>query len=455
MTATRALVWVRAASPGTVEVVARAESGPEIRVRGPVQEDRDRTALLRLRGLVPGSRIRFSVRLLEAGGPGRAIHGSFRTPPRANVAAPVRMAFGGDLGGQNVCRDLSEGFGIFHALDRYAPDVFVALGDMIYADGECLAHGRYRNAQLPGSAGAARDLESFRAHWRYARADPSFRKLLSHTSYVATWDDHEVSDDFGPLHDTGAAPPEAAATHLLPLGLRAFLEYNPVRSAGPASPHRLFRSLRFGRHLELFVLDTRQYRDSNAAPDASRGPPKSLLGRAQRRWLERALASSDATWKVIASSVPLSIPTGVRPGEGRDGWANGEGATGFETELWEIVQSLEESSIRESVWITADVHHAALIRYTPLPVRDPALHLHEVVAPALWAGVGAFRGLDPSFGPELRFVHAPQDPSALHSLPEARGYMGFGALEVDASGRLTIRLLDAQGASLYAETLLP
>lgn len=458
VTPTGALVWVRAAAPGTIELEARTGSGKVIRVRGPVRDDSDRTALLRLENLAPETRYRYAIRLLERGGGdavGRGAHGSFQTPPLASVAAPIRLAFGGDLGGQNVCRDLSLGFGVFAAVDRYAPDVFVALGDMIYADGSCRKQGRYGNPQLPASSGPANDLDGFRSHWRYTRADPGLRNLLSHTSYVATWDDHEVINDLGPLHDTRVGPAGEAGAHLLPLGLRAFLEYNPIRSARPGSPHRLFRSLRYGRHLELFILDTRQYRDSNRALDAPRGAPKSLLGETQLRWLERALAASTATWKVIASSVPLSIPTGSRPKDGRDGWASGDGETGFETELWKIVRSLEENSVRKSIWITADAHYAALIRYTPLPERDPALELHEVVAPALWAGIGSFPGVDPSFGPELRFVHAPTNPSEIRSLSAARGYLGFGALEVEASGRLTIRLLDARGDTLYAETLLP
>jgi alkaline phosphatase D len=59
--------------------------------------------------------------------------------------------------------------------------------------------------------------------------------------------------------------------------------------------------------VELFILDTRQYRSRNSEPD---GPGKSMLGETQRRWLLDGLAASDAVWKVVVTSVTLSVPTG-------------------------------------------------------------------------------------------------------------------------------------------------
>ena len=76
------------------------------------------------------------------------------------------------------------------------------------------------------------------------------------------------------------------------------------------------------------MLDTRQYRDANIADDSA-DRPKTMLGREQLTWLKESLAASDATWKVIVSSVPMSIPTGFPASGGRDGWANFDGAVGL------------------------------------------------------------------------------------------------------------------------------
>ena len=88
------------------------------------------------------------------------------------------------------------------------PDVFIALGDMIYGDNPCTAVGRYGNAQIPGPP-PARDRAGYWAHWRYNRADAASQRVLASTTYYAVWDDHEVRDDFGP------PPSPGHASHLL------------------------------------------------------------------------------------------------------------------------------------------------------------------------------------------------------------------------------------------------
>jgi alkaline phosphatase D len=68
--------------------------------------------------------------------------------------------------------------------------------------------------------------------------------------------------------------------------LRAFIDYTPVASAG-GTPPRLYRSIRWGRNAELFVLDTREYRDPNFADDTETHP-KTMLGREQLTWLKQS-----------------------------------------------------------------------------------------------------------------------------------------------------------------------
>ena len=70
--------------------------------------------------------------------------------------------------------------------------------------------------------------EIYWQHWRYNRADPSFRRLLSTTPLYAQWDDHEVINDFGALwtawpHD----PRHPGFSHLVASGRAAFFHYKP------------------------------------------------------------------------------------------------------------------------------------------------------------------------------------------------------------------------------------
>jgi alkaline phosphatase D len=390
----------------------------------------DWTAQVRLDGLRPATTYGYRVRFDH----GPEVTGSFATPPAADAPAGVRLAFGGDVAGQNVCRDVVEGFPIMDTIRAWRPDVFVGLGDMIYADNACDPTGRYGNPQVPGGFGPATDLAGFWAHWRYNRGDGALQRLLTSTSYVGVWDDHEVVNDFGPLHP------------LMPVGLEAFLDYTPIAIAAN-TPKRLYRSLRWGKHLELFVLDTRQYRDANAAADDP-ARPKTMLGLKQLTWLRENLAASDASWKVIVSSVPMSIPTGFPPTNGRDGWANFDQTTGFEHELLGLLRFAADRSIRNLVWITTDVHFAEAFRYRPFPDK-PEFVVHELATGPLNAGIFPIRDVDPTLNPEVMAFVGPATAEAVTSWTLAKRWFNYGTLEIDPAGSLRARIVNSAGESQF------
>lgn len=298
----RAGLWARCDGAGTARFVVRDGRAAPLVATAPTGAEHDFTAQVLIEGLAPERQYIYRV-TCEPGGVRR--EGRFATAPPPDAPRAVRFAWGGDLGGQNVCRDAARGYFVFDAIARREPAFFVALGDMIYADDPCRPVGLYGNRQVPGPPAPAGHLAGFHAAWRYNRADPAFRRFLARHPVFAVWDDHEVTNDFGPHHDSGQF---TDGRRLLAPGLIAFLDYNPLRSAAGAE-RRLYRTARWGRHLELFLLDTRQYRDPNGAPDEP-GGGKSMLGAEQRAWLEKALVASDATWRVIVTSVPLSVPTG-------------------------------------------------------------------------------------------------------------------------------------------------
>jgi alkaline phosphatase D len=448
VSADAAVLWARSAQAGPLRVELRDESGRHaLGVAGESLVERDRTARFDVRGLEPRTRYRY-----RFGGSDAPWAGAFVTAPRADDPAPVRFAFGGDVGGQDACRDAATGYAIFDVVAERTPDFFVGLGDMIYADSPCSETGRYGNAQLVRGVDFARDLDGYRAHWRYNRADPPFRRLMARTSYVAVWDDHETINDAGPLDDAPAQAPYQAGAHLLPVALRAFLEQNPLRESAE-TPERLYRALRWGKHLEVFVLDTRQYRDSDRAPDAD-DAPKTMLGREQRAWLERRLAESDATWKIVVSSVPISLPTGSARKATRDGWASHGTETGYERELGAIFETVASAGVRNLVFITTDVHFGAVFRYRPLP-EHREFEVYELATGPLWAGLWRTEVFDPTFHPERLALHAAQQPLEVATLDEARRWFNFGDVAIDAGGRLVAELVDGYGESVFELTLDP
>jgi alkaline phosphatase D len=415
VTGRSAVVWARADAPGAITVDVEAAGGARRRLAAEATADSDFTVKLHADDLVPGTRHAYRVawRREEA-------RGEFVTAPAPGVSGPVRLAWSGDLGGGGRCRTPAAGYPIFRVLAARQPDFFVFVGDTIYADHRCRVP-----ENLPGADFRASDLGGFRAKHRYNRADAAVQAFFRSTSVYAIWDDHEVRNDF-------AGPSEP----LMPVGRRAFLEYWPIQP--PADdPHRLYRRMRWGRVAELFILDTRQYRSPNTMSD---GPGKTMLGAAQRSWLLTGLAGSAAVWKLVVSSVSLSIPTGRVV---RDSWANGsthltpEGSpTGFEHELLGIVHELGARRICNVVWLVADAHRPEVIRHAPLP----GLIFHELVAGPLSGSAGRPGILDHTLRPTRLYAEG--------------GFTSFGELVADDAG-LTVRIVDGDGRVRFATTLSP
>jgi alkaline phosphatase D len=422
VTDTSAVVWVRGVAWGEVTVryapVTRGPdpgAGPPLGMRGHIRvaPSHNLTGKLLLQGLEPATRYRYTITQNTAG-----ISGEFVTAPSPTVAIPVRFAWSGDLGSRGHCRRPGDAFPIFRALGQVPTDFFLFVGDTIYADHECGEATR-----VPGYDFVARRLADFWAKHLHNRQDPAGQAYFRRTSVYAIWDDHEVANDF-----SGPSEP------LTELGRRAFIDYFPIRPPRE-EPGRLYRHFRWGSLLEVFILDTRQYRSPDTAPD---GPGKTMLGAAQRRWLIDAVSASTAVWKVVVSSVPLSVPTG---GRAHDSWSNAsaEGApeehgTGFAVERDAILRTLRQRGVRNLVFLGADVHFAQLIRHHPTTEWS----FHEFIAGPLAATPGRPRPLDQGLNPR--------------SLWSLGGPATFGDVAIDTGG-LTVRIVDGEGQERFVHTI--
>lgn len=159
------------------------------------------------------------------------------------------------------------------------------------------------------------------------------------------------------------------------------------------------------------------------------GPDKTMLGAAQCDWLIDAVARSTATWKVIVSSVPLSISKGWPCG---DSWARRPllwHVTGFAAERDLILRALAERGVDRLVVLAADVHFTSLMTHRPLP----GLEVHEFIAGPLAASLKQPKDPVKSLNTTVHFAHG--------------GTPTFGELRVDAE-KLTARLFDGDGRLL-------
>jgi len=434
VTSDSALVWLRTDGPAEVEVrfatvnnweqfeLGRAQQQSSVKTKQfTTKKEQDFTLKVSLEGLIPATRYCYDVRTIQpaqvsVSTTGTA-QGEFMTAPSSDESAPATFLWSADLGGQNRCRDVQTGYPIFDLMRVQKPDFTILLGDLIYGDDTCPSP-----PNAPGSEFAASTLNQYRAKHRYQHGSPALQRFFASVPIWATWDDHDVRNNFSGRHD-----PQ------MPLGRQALLEYWPIRTP-PDDLTRLYRQLRYGADLELFILDTRQYRSRNADLD---GPNKTMLGKAQLAWLLDGLARSTAKWKLIATSVPLSSPkSGSLAMPGNDSWARGKDGTGFQTELRTIVDTILSRRIRNVVWLAGDVHYVQANAYDPN--GDGVIDFHEFICGPLSGASMAPLLPDPAFKPTTLFSEG--------------GFMNFGKVTVRGA-MLDVTIIDGSGGVRFSHQL--
>jgi alkaline phosphatase D len=455
-----AIVWSRADRPARLVVeIARDPSFRHARrVPGPlVGPDSGGTGSVRVAALQPGTEYHYRVtaEALDGRTTSEPLTGRFATAPVGR--RDTRIVWSGDVVGQNWgINPALGGMTIFSAMAARCPDLFLHSGDTVYSDGPLtesvtLPGGRtWHNVVTPEKSKVAETLDEFRGQHAYNRLDENFKRFAAQVPVYAQWDDHEVLNNWypGKILDNPAYT-EKRVDVLAPRAYQAFHEWHPIDSR-QAVDGRVYRSFRYGSRAEIFVLDMRTYRNANTADQTK---PGYILGDAQARWLADALGRSTATWKIVQADMPLGLV--VPDGTAIEAVANNlPGAPGGrETELAWVLREIQRRRVRNVVWLTADVHYTAAHHYSPDRAAfqdfDP---FWEFVSGPLNAGAFGPNRLDPTFGPEAVFVHAP--PSA--NTAPIDGFQHFGELNIDgASGDLTVDLRDATGASLWSKKLHP
>ncbi len=310
----------------------------------------------------------------------------------------------------------------------------------------------------PGATNAV-TLADYRMLYRLYLSDPYLQAARARWPFVCTWDDHEFSNDSWQAHDTyfdqGGRPAQTRKV----AANQAWFEYipailtdaaatkgttNPAQNfrpitvadtafAGTSSPAdpgldantdnlaaiasmTIYRSLRWGRDLEIFLTDNRSYKtappdipkdkDGKAPPlppidwvrllDAGRtaldgkppatmpgsdianprreSPTGSVLGQAQKAWFKAALKASDAQWKVWANSfpaLPMRVDLGSIPMIGmQDSCLNLDGWMGYPGERQEILAFIREQNIANVVVCAGD-HHAHMAGFLVPDLDEP------------------------------------------------------------------------------------
>ncbi len=382
-------IWLRTDGEQDIQIAFWAGNGrrvdsPSVKLTDLVQSNAedDFTAVVPLEGLLPDRSYSYEVKLGDEWmvAPGDQ---DFWTLPKNGNPATFEIGFGGGAGFTPWYERM------WRTIEDQSLDAFLLLGDNVYHD-------------VPEHP------ETQRYMYYRRQSRPEYRSFAANTPLFAIWDDH----DFGGNDSEGGPgtddPPWKADV------LDIFKEniVSPYYGGGDKAPGVWFDTYMGDVH--FIFLDTRYYRSHDEQEEE-----RTALGPEQKRWLKETLNNSTGTFRVIATSVPISIGTkGDPPDYHIDTW------DGFKEEREEIWSFIEESKLDGVFFIAADRHRSdawfnerstGYGFYEFMSSRLTNVHTHPVIEKSIFG-----YNEKPSFG-RLDFDTTAQDPTVTYTITNIDG----------------------------------
>lgn len=264
----------------------------------------------------------------------------------------TRIAFG-------ACADQAKEQPIWEAVLASNPDLFVFLGDNIYAD--------------------TRDMNVVRAKYAMLAAKPGFQRLKASVPLIAIWDDHDFGED-----DAGGDYPMKAETRAIFCDFWGEAATSPRRTRdgiyasyvfGPAGRRVqiILPDLRWNRtpiqKLDLGGKPYKTWAEARAAANApvpgpyERNPDTAatMLGEPQWRWLEAQLRQP-ADLRILGSSLQV-----LADFAGWEGWIN------YAHDHQRLFDLMRETRAERLFCLSGDTHYgeiSTLDLNVPYPIWD-------------------------------------------------------------------------------------
>ena len=205
---------------------------------------------------------------------------------------------------------------MWSVIDQHNPDVFLWVGDVIYAD--------------------TYDIQVMQRKYRQQLANEDYLRLRSKVDVIGLWDDHDFGDN-----NAGKEYPLKASSQ------RLFLDFLQEPVDSPRRQQRgIYTSYEYGEgdeQVKVILLDTRYHRDT---PGSGRAD---LLGDEQWEWLEKQLSQSTARVNVIASGVSVLSPQMPFAEEWRD----------FKWSRKRLFNLIEKYQVEGVLFLVGDRHFSA------------------------------------------------------------------------------------------------
>ena len=362
VTSSSALIWVYAGSRSRVVVQYRREVDPKgsgKSVPMPGYTAGPGTCRVKLTGLQPGTKYVYAAYVDGRYKP--EWRGTFTTASVEGRPGRFRVAF------TSCMKPDHPDHRTFGVLYRRKPDLFLLLGDNVYAD--TTNRGRLWEAHLA------------------MRKAPPFARIIKNIPTLAVWDDHDFFND----NSDGTAPGKSQS-------LLAFQELFPNPSFGIPGIPGVFFSFRRA-DVDFFMLDVRYHRSPNKAPH---GPQKTMLGEGQHRWLVEGLKRSRARFKVLVSGSTLAAKAG-------DSWKS------FPHARRRLFGAIRDHGVQGVVFLSGDLHRSVIQVH---PKAETGFYdLVEVISSGIAVG-------GPMNYAELDFDTTLADPTMTARVVERDGRIG-------------------------------
>lgn len=341
--------------------------------------------------------------------------GRARTSPGKNdVVDRLRMALAS-------CQHYEQGYFAAHReMAQRDLDLVLFVGDYIYES----SNPQYMLRKHLG--GVPTLLDEYRDRHAQYKTDADLRACHAAHTWLMTWDDHEVVNDYANDLDRNFSDPQVFLRRRA-AAYQAYFEHMPVRlGPDPAQPSqmRIHDRLAWGQLADVWTLDCRQYRDHHACPDPNRGggrvvvgcdaladPARSMLGAAQEQWFTEGLSRSTRRWKLVAQSTQMSS-SGINTPLGRSAFT--DGWDGYPQARARLLGTVADAKLQNVVMLGGDVHMnvAAQLRAQPNDERSPVV-ASEIVTTSITS-----RGLGEKLLAQIR----DSNPDIVHARSDERGY---------------------------------
>jgi alkaline phosphatase D len=243
-----------------------------------------------------------------------------------NTGVVQRIAFGS-------CASQDRDQPIWENVISHAPDLFLFIGDNIYADTEDMSVMKDKYARLA--------------------AKPGYQNLLNTSKVLSVWDDH----DYG-VNDGDVRYPKKEESEKIFLDFFNVDENSPRRKRPGIYGAEMFGES--GKKVQVILLDTRYFKDPQVPNNASTeekieqniigwylptdDTTTTILGEAQWEWLDKQL-QKEADLRIIASSIQV-----ISYEKGMESWGN------FPHERQRLFNLIEKNNANGVIFISGDVH---------------------------------------------------------------------------------------------------